>query len=73
MISHDMNTTFGVGHYVALLHEGRIHASGRPVDIVRSTDPVVQGFIAASGVDVAGKLHEMREAGDERQVIGDQR
>ncbi|MBI5500599.1 MAG: ABC transporter ATP-binding protein [Deltaproteobacteria bacterium] len=50
VISHDMNTTFGVGHYVALLHEGRIRASGRPAEIAASTDPVVRRFLAASGV-----------------------
>ncbi|MBI5488474.1 MAG: ABC transporter ATP-binding protein [Deltaproteobacteria bacterium] len=50
VISHDMNTTFGVGHYVALLHEGRIHASGRPAEIAASQDPVVRRFLAASGV-----------------------
>ncbi len=50
VITHDMNTCFGVGHYVALLHEGRIHATGTPDVIVASTDPIVQRFIAASGV-----------------------
>jgi len=50
VISHDMCTTFGVGHHVALLHDGRIRAAGPPEKIVASDDPVVRRFIAASGV-----------------------
>lgn len=50
VISHDMCTTFGVGQHVAMLHEGRIRAAGTPADLLRSTDPVVQRFIASSGV-----------------------
>ncbi|MBN1770142.1 MAG: ABC transporter ATP-binding protein [Deltaproteobacteria bacterium] len=50
VISHDMCTTFGVGQHVALLHEGRIRAAGLPADLLGSPDPVVQRFIAASGV-----------------------
>jgi phospholipid/cholesterol/gamma-HCH transport system ATP-binding protein len=50
VISHDMCTTFGVGHHVALLHEGRIRAAGPPEQVVASDDPVVRRFIAASGV-----------------------
>ncbi len=50
VISHDMCTTFGVGQHVALLHEGRIRASGLPADLLGSPDPVVRRFIAASGV-----------------------
>ena len=50
VISHDMNTTFGVGHYVALLHEGRIHATGLPAEFAASDDPIVRRFLAASGV-----------------------
>ena len=50
VITHDMNTCFGVGHHVALLHEGRIHATGLPVAFAASEDPVVRRFLAASGV-----------------------
>jgi phospholipid/cholesterol/gamma-HCH transport system ATP-binding protein len=50
VITHDMNTAFGVGHHVALLHEGKIHATGTPNAIVESVDPVVRRFLAASGV-----------------------
>jgi len=50
VISHDMCTTFGVGQHVALLHEGRIRAAGLPADLLGSPDPIVQRFIAASGV-----------------------
>lgn len=50
VITHDMNTCFGVGHHVALLHEGRIHATGLPVAFAASADPVVRRFLAASGV-----------------------
>lgn len=50
VISHDMCTTFGVGQYVSLLHDGRIRAAGLPAALLANPDPVVQRFIAASGV-----------------------
>jgi phospholipid/cholesterol/gamma-HCH transport system ATP-binding protein len=51
VISHDMTTTFTVGHYISLLHEGRIRITGEPGEIVSSTDPEVIRFLRSSGVD----------------------
>ncbi|MBW2260532.1 MAG: ABC transporter ATP-binding protein [Deltaproteobacteria bacterium] len=51
VISHDMTTTFTVGHYISLLHEGRIRITGVPEEIISSTDPEVIRFLRSSGVD----------------------
>jgi phospholipid/cholesterol/gamma-HCH transport system ATP-binding protein len=51
VISHDMTTTFTVGHYISLLHEGRIRMTGVPQEIISSTDPEVIRFLRSSGVD----------------------
>ncbi len=51
VISHDMTTTFTVGHYISLLHEGRIRITGVPQEIISSTDPEVIRFLRSSGVD----------------------
>ncbi len=50
VISHDMATTFRVGHRINLLSNGRIVASGTPIEFVHSTDPEVVRFIRSSGV-----------------------
>lgn len=51
VISHDMTTTFNVGDYISLLHEGRIRITGTPEQIISSTDPEVVRFLSSSGVD----------------------
>jgi phospholipid/cholesterol/gamma-HCH transport system ATP-binding protein len=45
VVSHDIPAIFRIADFVAMLHQGRIIASGRPADIQRFPDPVVQGFI----------------------------
>ena len=47
VVSHDMRSTFRIAHHVAMLHEGRIVASGTPEAVRSSPDPIVRRFIFA--------------------------
>ena len=47
VISHDMASTFRIGHEIALLHEGRIIISGPASQVAASDDPRVRAFIYA--------------------------
>jgi phospholipid/cholesterol/gamma-HCH transport system ATP-binding protein len=48
VISHDMASTFRIGHRVSMLYKGRIIASGTPEEILRSPIPRLREFIATS-------------------------
>src|ERR1044071_4466365 len=52
VISHDMASTFRIGHMIAMLYQGRIVAYGPPAALRASPDPHVQRFIHAGSVDV---------------------
>jgi ABC-type transporter Mla maintaining outer membrane lipid asymmetry ATPase subunit MlaF len=52
VISHDMASTFRIGHMIALLHQGKIAAYGPPAEVRASPDEHVQRFIHAGSVDV---------------------
>lgn len=58
VISHDMTTTFNVGDYISLIHEGIIRTTGTPHNIINSTDPEVIRFLDSSGVNAAKVLEE---------------
>jgi len=45
-VTHDMKSAFKIADRIALLHEGRIHAVGTPLEIQQTTDPLVKQFIA---------------------------
>lgn len=45
VVSHDIPKVFEIADFVAMLHGGRIIASGTPEEIQRCPDPVVQSFI----------------------------
>ena len=45
VISHDIEGAYQVGHYIAMLYQGKIIAQGRPREIQESSDEVVQQFI----------------------------
>ncbi len=45
VVSHDIPEIFQIADLVAMLHQGRIIASGTPAEIQRCPDPVVQSFI----------------------------
>ncbi len=51
VISHDMQSTFRIGHHIAMLHKGRIRAAGPPAALLASTDPVVRSFIYAGSAE----------------------
>jgi ABC-type transporter Mla maintaining outer membrane lipid asymmetry ATPase subunit MlaF len=52
VISHDMSSTFRIGHMIALLHDGKIAAYGPPATLRASPNEHVQQFIHAGAVDV---------------------
>ncbi|TMQ15527.1 MAG: ABC transporter ATP-binding protein [Deltaproteobacteria bacterium] len=52
VISHDMASTFRIGHMIAMLYHGRIVAYGTPAELRASRDEHVQRFIHAGSVDV---------------------
>jgi ABC-type transporter Mla maintaining outer membrane lipid asymmetry ATPase subunit MlaF len=52
VISHDMASTFRIGHMITMLYQGRIVAFGPPAELRASRDPHVQRFIHAGSVDV---------------------
>jgi phospholipid/cholesterol/gamma-HCH transport system ATP-binding protein len=45
VVSHDLPEVFQVADQVAMLHKGRIIATGTPEEIQNHPDPVVQSFI----------------------------
>lgn len=48
VISHDIEGAFKIGDHIAMLHDGRIRASGTPEAIRNTEDPVVRQFITGS-------------------------
>jgi phospholipid/cholesterol/gamma-HCH transport system ATP-binding protein len=48
VISHDMASTFRIGHRVSMLFSGRIVASGTPEQILSHPNPDLREFIATS-------------------------
>jgi len=48
VISHDMASTFRIGHRVSMLYKGRIIVSGTPDEILRHPNPDLREFISVS-------------------------
>jgi len=46
VVTHDLQSTFKISDRIALLHEGRIAATGTPMEISQSGHVVVQEFLA---------------------------
>ncbi|MBW2038102.1 MAG: ABC transporter ATP-binding protein [Deltaproteobacteria bacterium] len=46
VITHDIQTTFHIAHKIAMLHDGRIVEEGPLEAFRRSSNPVVQSFLA---------------------------
>jgi phospholipid/cholesterol/gamma-HCH transport system ATP-binding protein len=45
IVSHEIPEIFSLATHIAMLHEGRIIATGTPAEIQTSPDPIVQQFI----------------------------
>jgi phospholipid/cholesterol/gamma-HCH transport system ATP-binding protein len=48
VISHDMASTFRIGHRVSMLYKGRIIANGTPDEILHDPTPELREFISVS-------------------------
>jgi len=46
VITHSIHTAFHIGHKIAMLHEGKIIEEGSPRAFRKSSNPVVQAFLA---------------------------
>ena len=46
VVTHDQEFATFISDRMAILHDGKILADGRPEEIVTSTDPEVQAFLA---------------------------
>jgi phospholipid/cholesterol/gamma-HCH transport system ATP-binding protein len=47
-VTHDMRSAYHIADRIAMLHEGRIHATGTPEEIQATTDPALRQFIEGS-------------------------
>jgi len=45
VVTHDLDSAFGIGDRIAMIHKGVIYAIGTPEEIRNNPDPVVQQFI----------------------------
>jgi phospholipid/cholesterol/gamma-HCH transport system ATP-binding protein len=45
VVTHDMYSVKNVADRVAMMHEGKIHFSGTPTELLTSTDPIIKEFI----------------------------
>lgn len=75
VISHDMTTTFNVGDYISLIHQGVIRITATAHQLLSSRDPEVVRFLTSSGVDakkvlaqLAGKTRDVKSVTDEPPV-----
>jgi phospholipid/cholesterol/gamma-HCH transport system ATP-binding protein len=47
-VTHDMRSAYHIADRIAMLHEGRIHATGTPEEIQATADPALRQFIEGS-------------------------
>jgi phospholipid/cholesterol/gamma-HCH transport system ATP-binding protein len=45
VVTHDVRSAFQIGNRIALLHQGKIKASGTPTELLAVKDEVVQAFL----------------------------
>jgi phospholipid/cholesterol/gamma-HCH transport system ATP-binding protein len=48
-VTHDMVSAYKIADRIAMLHDGRIHAAGTPMEIQATTDAIVRRFITGMG------------------------
>ncbi|NPA16846.1 ABC transporter ATP-binding protein [Persephonella sp.] len=48
VVTHDLDSAFGIGDRIAMIHRGVIYAIGTPEEIKNNPDPIVQQFINRS-------------------------
>ncbi len=44
-VTHDMRSAGRIGQRIMMLHQGKIHATGTPDEIFKSSDPIVHRFV----------------------------
>ena len=44
-VTHDLRSAGRIARRIVMLHEGRIHATGTPAEILQSSDPLVHAFV----------------------------
>ena len=44
-VTHDMRSAGRIGQRIMMLHQGKIHATGTPDEIFKSSDPIVSRFV----------------------------
>ncbi|MDX9719735.1 MAG: ATP-binding cassette domain-containing protein [Myxococcota bacterium] len=59
IISHDMGSVFRLADHIAMLHEGRIIASGTPEEVQASQHEAVRRFVSVGG---SGRLEAQSDA-----------
>ncbi|WP_457638642.1 ABC transporter ATP-binding protein [Persephonella sp.] len=64
VVTHDLDSAFGIGDRIAMIHKGVIYAIGTPEEIKNNPDPVVQQFInrKAEGPITEELFKEMQSA-----------
>jgi phospholipid/cholesterol/gamma-HCH transport system ATP-binding protein len=45
VVTHDMYSVKNVANQVAMMHEGKIHFTGTPAELISSNDPIIKEFI----------------------------
>jgi phospholipid/cholesterol/gamma-HCH transport system ATP-binding protein len=45
VVTHDMKSAFDVANHIAYLHEGQIYFYGTPVQLQKTSDPLLQDFM----------------------------
>ncbi|MCS6796931.1 MAG: ABC transporter ATP-binding protein [Myxococcota bacterium] len=56
VVTHDMQSAFGISDRIAMIHEGRVIFEGSPEALRRSSDPRVRAFIEGAAPDDEAEL-----------------
>ncbi len=50
VVTHDLISVKKVAHRLAMIHEGKIFAQGKPAEVLSDDSPVIKNFIARTGL-----------------------